>query len=361
MNTVEKVRQLLERKGLDGVLINQRSNFSWLTGGRENYIANGTQEGVASLYITPSEQYVIASSIEMPRILDEEVGQLGYQPMEFPWYEPWLTDTFPGIIGDKRIGSDALMLSDGWVNISAELSAVRSVLDPMQIEQYRSVAQLGSEAIEEVCRLVEPGWTEQEIRAEVARSAHRRNLNPTVILIATDERIYKYRHPIATEKRLEKYAMIVICAERYGLVSNSTRFVHFGPLSDELEEKSQKVAHIDAALIAHTKPGVSYTDFFAILQSLYADSGYAGEWKLHHQGGLTGFAPREFTITPHTQGHIQLNQAFAWNPSITGAKSEDTIIVTSSGTEILSATKEWPTYAITSNGTEWKRPAILMR
>jgi hypothetical protein len=37
-------------------------------------------------------------------------------------------------------------------------------------------------------------------------------------------------------------------------------------------------------------------------------------------------------------------QAFAWNPSIVGAKSEDTVLVSARGVEVLTATsKDWPT------------------
>jgi hypothetical protein len=35
--------------------------------------------------------------------------------------------------------------------------------------------------------------------------------------------------------------------------------------------------------------------------------------------------------------------AFAWNPTIQGAKSEDTVLVTENGFEVLTATGEWPT------------------
>ena len=39
---------------------------------------------------------------------------------------------------------------------------------------------------------------------------------------------------------------------------------------------------------------------------------------------------------------IQGNQAFAWNPSIAGTKSEDTILLSDKGTEIVSQVGDWP-------------------
>lgn len=362
MEQIARVRQLLHEQKLDGLFVGKRNNFAWITGGKENYINNGVDQGEAYLFITASDKYVAASNIEMPRIFNEEVGALGYQPVQFPWYESILNGPMADLIEGKKIGTDcAVLAGDNIVDVAAALSQQRSVLDADQITQYRALAVQASQVVEKVCRTLEPGWTEQRIRAEVAREAHLRSLNPTVILIATDERIYNYRHPIATEKKLDTYAMIVICAEKYGLVASSTRFAHFGSLSKELADKAQKVAYIDAGMIANTKAGVSYKDYFKAVEDLYAEAGYPEEWKLHHQGGPAGYAAREFTATPSTEGGIRLNEAFAWNPSITGCKSEDTIVLTSEGPVVISETGDWPAVNVNYDGKAWKRPAILIR
>ena len=52
--------------------------------------------------------------------------------------------------------------------------------------------------------------------------------------------------------------------------------------------------------------------------------------------------------TPGSQEVVVEGQAFAWNPSITGAKVEDTILVRAAGNEIITLTPSLP--AITING-----------
>ena len=52
------------------------------------------------------------------------------------------------------------------------------------------------------------------------------------------------------------------------------------------------------------KEGMPYQEYFAKVQKLYEEAGYDGEWKLHHQGGPTGYACREFVVTPETGGEI---------------------------------------------------------
>ena len=57
------------------------------------------------------------------------------------------------------------------------------------------------------------------------------------------------------------------------------------------------------------------------------------------------------------------DQAFAWNPSITGTKTEDTALVDGDRLEVLTAcSSSWPTIPVAARGTPtYKRPGILVR
>ncbi len=56
---------------------------------------------------------------------------------------------------------------------------------------------------------------------------------------------------------------------------------------------------------------------------------------------------------------VEIGQVYAWNPSITGTKSEDTILVGEDENEILTEIKGWPTYSVEVNRRIYQRPAIL--
>jgi len=51
----EKLRRLTEfcnGHSLDGIYLQRRPNFAWITGGRDNHIANNQQSGVAGILAT---------------------------------------------------------------------------------------------------------------------------------------------------------------------------------------------------------------------------------------------------------------------------------------------------------------------
>ena len=129
--------------------------------------------------------------------------------------------------------------------------------------------------------------------------------------------------------------MVVLCGRREGLIVSLTRVASFVPLSAELVARHEAVTYV-------------------------AEKGYANEWTYHHQGGCAGYLGREWFASPQSQKRVRPSQGFAWNPSIAGTKSEDTVLLLPSGdVEVISASPEWPVITQTVDGRTFDRPAIL--
>lgn len=140
-----------------------------------------------------------------------------------------------------------------------------------------------------------------------------------------------------------------------------TRFVHFGPLPEELKTKLEKTTRVNAEYEAATVPGTFCAEIFERCKKWYADAGYPDEWQKHHQGGAIGYDDREYVIYPGVAEIVQEGQAFAWNPTITGAKVENTIIAFKTGTEVITASDNWPMITVEVNGKKYEEPGILIR
>jgi Xaa-Pro aminopeptidase len=364
-----RLSEFLDRHKLDGVFLSHRANFAWITGGKNNYIPNNSSNGVASILATVDSRICFTNTIEGPRFRDEELAGTGIEVVTYPWEDSKagtkkLRELIAGrkIAADPTDGGDFDRLGAGLVALPGDFSQLRWTLTEGEIARYREGGKRTSAALEAAARKVERNMTEFEIAALIDFEVNSREMVPVVTLVAADDRVRKFRHPIATENRVRKYCMLVTCANFGGLISNMTRFVSFEPLSDEIKKKQQAVCNMDVAVNLATKPGKTLGEMFRVIEKAYAENGFPGEQKLHHQGGSTGYAGREAFADPSSTIKVLENQAFAWNPSITGVKSEDTILCTGKGIEfITTVSKDWPKVRGAAGGQAVERADILVK
>jgi antitoxin VapB len=352
----ERIHALLAEKKLDALWLQRVSSFAWATCGAAAYINTASTTGAASLLITPKARYLITNNIEAQR-LEQEQG-LGAQGWEFriaDWHaaNPAIAELTRGL----RLGSD--FPTPNATDLSNDFARLRANLTPEEGERFRALGKLCAAAMDAAIRAVRPGQTEFEIAAQLGAETQARGAQPIVNLIATDERIFSYRHPLPTAKRLDKYAMLVLVGRKWGLGCSLTRLIHFGKLSDETRRKMQACARIDAAFIAATRPGAKLREVFQRAVNEYAATGFADEWHLHHQGGAAGYEPREYLGTPNSSDVVAPGQAYAWNPSLTGVKSEDTILVGEKSNEVISTIPGWQIIRVNVDGQVIERPALL--
>jgi Xaa-Pro aminopeptidase len=353
----KRVRDYMERKGLDAVVLTRQDNFAWFTCGGDNHVVTASEGGVASLVITSDRKYVVTSNIEASRIAAEELDE-SYEVVEYPWHEEARgAELIRQIIGGGRAASD-----DGQAALpllEPDFAELRYSLTEEEMQRYRELGSDCSAMMSSVCAVIKPGFTEAEIAGILSNALTALQITPAVLLIAADERIEKYRHPIYTDNRVGKRVMLVLCGKRAGLICSLTRLAHFGKIPRDLVKRHEAVCAVDAAFILGTRVGAETGAIFRTATQTYAEYGFPDEWKLHHQGGPTGYAGRDYKVTPNETRCVQPNQAFAWNPSITGTKSEDTMLALGSGPEIISAPVDWPTVSVEFNGGTVERAAIL--
>jgi Xaa-Pro dipeptidase len=329
----ERLRQLLDRRGLAAVLLRRPANFAWYTGGAESRVDHVAPAGVADIVLTADHEWVLTSAIEAPRMRSEQTPE--FEVVAYPWYEG-PDATLRELAAGGPIGAD--MPLAGTADLAEDVARLRRVLDPDAVERLRAVGRDASLAMAEAAAAVESGMSELEAAANLAAACRSRALSASVLLAAADDRIALHRHPIPVGARIERRAMLVASAERGGLYANLTRIVTLEPADSELRGRMEACAEILARMRDEaTHPGRTLADAFADCRRFYADAGFPDEWMRHHQGGLTGYGSREIIATPDTDHVIGPGQAFAWNPSITGAKAEETFLLTEAGAEVVAA------------------------
>ncbi len=352
-----RVRKLLEDLELDGIYLKQTGNFAWITGGGCNIVPLASPMGVVGILITANKDFAVCNNIEVARMeKEEQLNAQGYEIKSFPWYEDAERALVASLSGGA-FGADHTF--PGATDISAKIDPLRYPLTPWETERYKEQGRLVALAAEETLRDTRPGETEYAVVGRLSQKLWAQGMDFVVAFCAADERISLYRHPIATNRQIEKRAMLCACCRRNGLIVSITRFVQFGSVPEDLKTIYHDNVYVDCSMMAATTPGRPAVEGFLAGIKAYEEKGYPDEYKLHHQGGAIGYKARDYKVTFQTEEIVQENQGFTWNPSITGAKCEDLMIATSSGPVMLSEPQIFPVLTMQKNGYTFRRADIL--
>ncbi|MDA8441399.1 MAG: M24 family metallopeptidase [Peptococcaceae bacterium] len=351
---IQMIRSMLAHKDYQGVIVQSQLNLAWLTGGRF-FVNIASQMGIGAIFIGPDCVELIVNNVEGERLWHEEgVNRICEQVRTYPWYAEDEKDKLVQTLSEGlRVANDE--------QLAEEFLQMRLVLTPFEQKQYQILGRLAGEVVERTAQEFGRGETEYQIAARMAKASCELGMEPVVCLVGGDMRAKTYRHPLPTDNVVQDYALLVLSARKWGLVASVSRAVHFGRISAELAAKQQAVIEVDAAMLAATRRGVSLGSVFKIGQDAYARAGFPGEWQYHHQGGIAGYQSREAKATPDATRLIQTGQALAWNPTIQGAKSEDTVLLTEQGLQMLTFSGNFPSQKVRVGELELSRSLILER
>jgi len=353
-----RVREFLRSKGFSALLLKRQANFSWMTCGGLNLVGITTDIGQTTLLITQDEKFAITNNIEGPRIEKEELlSEQGYTIKTFPWYEDREVQIVKDIVGNGGLASDWPF--PGATPVPEEVARLRYSLTNEELERYKWLGDKVSFALEKTLSETKPEEKESEAVGRLLAELWKDRIDIVTVMAAADERAFNFRHPIPTEKRVKRYLMVSVNARKWGLIVSLTRFVHFGKTPSDLKKKYMDNVLIDCTFMAHTRPGVVATEVLKKGIVMYEKLGYPDEWKLHHQGGSIGYTGRDYRTNFQTNEVVQENQAFTWNPSLTGTKSEDTIVAKKNGPEMITKPILYPTISVEVEGLKFVRPDIL--
>ena len=358
----ERVAALARREHLAGILIGAQHNFAWLTGGRSNRVDASTEAGVGSLLVAADgRRWAIANNIEAGRFASETLAGLGYEMAEFPWERgradpalAWRTAT--SLLNGGDIGADSRTGDARFVE--SMLAQERTRLTEAELPRYAALGSDAARVVGAAIRRAEPGSREHDIAAELAASLHLAGMRPVVLLVGADSRIRTFRHPVPTAAAWREHLLIAVCAEREGLIVALSRIASVRRDGD-LRDRTAACANVFGRLAGATVAGTTGTELFAAAREAYRAAGYAGEERLHHQGGAIGYRTREWVAHPESQDIVRAPQAFAWNPSITGTKVEETFVLHEDGRiEVLTHDPEWPSIPLDVRGTPVAAPGV---
>lgn len=343
-----RLRSLLTERGLPGVILTRPATVGWLT---ETTNVIDRSAGLDPLWVAvgPTGGACITTAVEGPRLRAEH--ELPFPVVDVPWADP----------GAYRRAADEA-LGPGAVDDDAlddELTALRLALTGGERARLAGLGADATSAVEGALREWRPGRTDREVMAGVAARCERAGILPVCLIVGGDERLERFRHPLADGSLMRRQAMAVLVGMRDGLHVALTRHACAGTPAPTLAASHAEALRVEAAVLdAMCEPGITYGGVLDRLAAAYGDD----RWAEHWQGGPIGYRQREFEIAPAppaTRWHdepVAEHHAVAWNPSTAGGgKVEDTFVVGDGRLHPVTAGTTWPVVEVAGR----MRPAIL--
>lgn len=353
----EKVRAWLREAELDGVIISRRDNFAWITCGGDSRVINCTEVGVGHLVVTRDKHYLVAYYMDSDRVLQDQVPGQGYEQVTLFWHEGDERLRALDLAG-KRVAADTPV--PGTLFAGEAIMDLQWPLNELEVERSRWLGRSVGEILERVMRDVEPGMTEREIQHRLHGEIIQRGMDLEVPIVGSDERIYQYRHVLATDKPLQSYLLLGPVVRRWGLTALVSRSMHFGEPPEDVKQAFHCVSTIEGRIMAMLREGLPFAEILVHQKQWYDELGFPGGWNYHFQGGPTGYVLVD-AARSLTGKVVQMPQTYSWFTTARGAKVEELTLLTGNGVEIPSLGDHWPTVEVDTAAGPFEVPGMLIR
>lgn len=342
-------------RGVHAVVLRDPANLTWLLGCRVN-VPQTLDSACLDVVVHDTARprvTIVTNAIEAPRLRDTELADLDADWDVVPWWE----SRDPRLPSGAGVGSDRPQPRSGSVSVAAELATLRRHLTDRQRRLLRQVCADAAAAATATVPRLSPSTSEYAAAGAFSQVLLDRELDPVVLLVAGEPRLDAHRHPLPTSSQLGRRGMLVACARRHGLIASVTRVVSFSALTVEERDAYQRLLGVEQVFLDASTVGARLGDVASAGFDAYGLHGFhPEEWHRHHQGGFSGFQPRDFPAHSSSEAVLTDGSVVAWNPSAAGWKAEDTTLVEDTGPEPLVHDDAWP--SVTVGGR--RRPDVLV-
>lgn len=337
----------LEGRKLEGLIVSSAANLRYLTGFTgSNGLLLLWREG-AALFTDP--RYALQASEEcdcavrvargplyaalMKAAARRRLGRLGFEGERLSFH------------GYERL-RDALPLGGTLEPVAGLVEGLRMVKSPAEIERIRRSAMVAAEAYQRAIRRARPGLAECELAAEIETQMRRLGAEGAAfetIVAAGARSALPHARPTANALGHNQLVLVDMGASREGYASDMTRMAFLGKPGQKIRWLYAAVLEAQLAAIQAVRAGVPAGRVDRAARQVLRARGLERAF-VHSTGhglGLEIHEPPRLgrrEKTPLEAGMVVTIEPGAYLEGLGGIRIEDTVVVTSSGCEVLTPT-----------------------
>jgi Xaa-Pro aminopeptidase len=337
---IQKLRQGLGEREIDGIFISQPENRRYLSGfdGSAGFLVVTAQDTI----LATDFRYVVQAKSQAP---DYEI---------FPIIND-IGDWFPRLVaelGIKRLGFEAghltfalhRQLSDilnkgkpqlRLAPVDGMVESLRAIKEPEEIELITKAAEITDAAMEYIRDWIRPGVTEKEIAWEIERFMREKGSEPLpfdIIVGSGPNSAFPHAQPSAWAVKSGEPIVIDIGARVGDYGSDLSRTICLGTPDGTFNKIYDTVLGAQLGAMAIIKPGMSGGEADQLARVIIEQAGYSEAFG-HGLGHGVGLAPHELPrLGPNSLDKLVDGMIFTIEPGIYvegwgGVRIEDLVVM----------------------------------
>lgn len=343
MNNYQRVQDILKELSIGAILISNGNNMRYISG-----FAGAT----GYLYISEKSHAVIT---DFRYTIQAEMEAEGYEIITIGngGYEEAINDILrtEGIV---RLGFEAEdMLFSSYhklkeklvvkelVPIGQEITAMRRVKTPRELEFIRQAEAIGDQVFTEILTFIKPGMTELEIAARIEYLLKLKGAQslsfPAIVASGINSSM---PHAVPTQKKIETGDFLTMdygCVYE-GYCSDMTRTIVIGKASQKQKEVYQTVLRAQTAALDFIKAGYQGKEIDKVARDIIYGAGYEGCFGhgLGHSVGLHIHENPRLSMLEESvivAGMTETVEPGIYIKGFGGVRIEDLVVVTEDGHE----------------------------
>jgi len=337
------IRQLLQERRLDGILVTGLPNVRYLSG----YTGSDATLWVSrrACWLFTDSRYTTQARAEAPdfRVLDyrlkvpeisrallgRRVKRLGFEPGRMSH----------ALFREYRQRLRGVRL----VSLPSAFERVRASKTPAEIRKIRHAGDIARRALLEVMPLLKPGARERDLALELEHLMKRRGADqvPFSTIVASGQR-GALPHGVASGKKLKAGELVTLdfgCSY-LGYNSDQTLTLCLGRPSERQARIYEVVREAQARAIAAIRPGARLKEVDRIARDYIREQGF-GRYFGHGLGHGVGLEVHEEPVLgPRSKGRLEAGMVVTVEPGVYipgwgGVRIEDMVAVTATGARML--------------------------
>lgn len=352
-NRLQKLRQFMTDKDIDGVLISQPDNRYYLSGfnGSDGYL------------LITQQDTILATDFRY-------IEQAGFQSPNYHIYRisGKIADWFPSLVTDlklKKLGFESEHITfkmyhqlfdslkkepshPNLVPLEGMVESLRTIKGPEEIEFITRAAEIADKTISYIEEIIDTSMTEKEVAWQIERFM-RENGSQSIpfeaIVASGPNSALPHHQPSQRQIKPSEPVVIDIGAMVDGYCSDLTRTICLGTPDKTFRKVYDTVLGAQLTAITIIKEGMSGKEADNLARVVIEEAGY-GEAFGHSLGHGVGLAPHEQpSLGPNSMDSLSNGMVFSIEPGIYltgwgGVRIEDLCMMEESKVKLLTKARK---------------------